>query len=142
MTKIKYMTENFTLASIHQHRELLQSLPFNEHIGLKPVKIRKNGSIMDALEKAERENAKVLFSNLTVSRCGMRAPCKIYVEGLRQRSYSIYFVDGGFEMQHQESAATRTGKTSAYDFAVGAMMCGISLEPSPYLISLLHGVAV
>lgn len=136
------MTENFTLASIHQHRALLQSLPFDEHIGLKPVKIRRNGSIMDALEKAERENAKALFSNLTVSRCGTKAPCKIYAEGLKQRSYSIYFADGGFEMQHQESAATRTGKTSAYDFAIGAMMCGVPLVPSPYLVSLLHSVAV
>ncbi|MBF9255764.1 hypothetical protein I2I11_20870 [Pontibacter sp. 172403-2] len=136
------MTENFTLASIHQHRELLQSLPFDEHVGLKPVKIQKNRSIMDALEKAERENAKALFSNLTVSRCGTRVPCKIYVEGLRQRSYSLYFVDGGFEMQHQESAATRAGKTSVYDFAVGAMMCGIPLKPSPYLVSLLHGITV
>lgn len=136
------MTENFTLASIHQHRALLQALPFDEHIGLKPVKIRRNGSIMDALEKAERENAKALFSNLTVSRCGTKAPCKIYAEGLKQRSYSIYFADGGFEMQHQESAATRTGKTSAYDFAIGAMMCGVPLVPSPYLVSLLHSVAV
>ena len=135
------MTENFTLASIHQHRELLQSLPFDEHIGLIPVKIRKNTSILDALERAERENAKALFSNLTVSRCGTSVPCKIYAEGLRQRSYGIYFADGGYEMQHQESAVTRAGKTSVYDFAVGAILCGIPLEPSPYLITLLRGVA-
>jgi hypothetical protein len=142
MTKIEHMTESFTLASIHQHRELLQSLPFDEHIGFKPVKIRKNKGILDALEKAERENVKALFSNLTVSRCGTKAPCKIYVEGLRQRSYGIYFADGGFEMQYQESAATRAGRTSIYDFAVGALMCGIPLVPSPYLVSLLHSVAV